>query len=83
MDYHIVPNLTGSDQKVRRRHQHHGDLNDWHFEAVLLGAAILVLFLPLITFLLPGREVRVLGTSTPQTERVYDSEMGYYEKESN
>ena len=81
MDYHIVPNLTQQPKKVKSRRSH-SDLHDWHFEATLFGAGMLILLLPLVASLLPSRNPeQVLGAHTQRviSQRVYDSEVGYYQ----
>jgi hypothetical protein len=81
MDSHIVPNLTQQTKSVKARHNH-ASLHDWHFEATLFGAGMLLLLLPLAPSLIaPQRTKQVLGATTQQvsSQRVYDSEYGYYQ----
>lgn len=76
MDYHIVRNT--STEPVNNDHR---NLRDWHFEAQLFGAAMVILLLPLISTFFGNRlqQQKVLGASTRavSTYVVYDSEQGY------
>lgn len=74
MNYHIVnQNLTS----VKRTKVHH----DWHFQATLFGAMVFfMLIVPLTNTMKANTNSKVLGTSTQISERVYDSQHGYYEK---
>lgn len=78
MDYHIVPNLTQQTKTAKSRRS---DLHDWHFEATLFGAAMLILLLPVAVSVMPSKnQSQVLGANTQQviSQRIYDSEVGYF-----
>lgn len=84
MDYHIVPNL--SEEHPSHSHKQRRAQHNWHFEATLFGAGMLILLLPLVANLYQKQtDMQVLGTASEQvvSERVYDSEFGYYELSSS
>jgi len=84
MDYHIVPNNFLEEEN---KGSNHHNLHDWHFEAQLFGAAMVILLLPLVSSFAGNRtdNRQVLGANTEASASpvVYDSEYGYvYHQES-
>jgi hypothetical protein len=80
MDYHIVSKKSDEAEIPSKNAQTHGH-HDWHFQATLFGAAVFImLVLPLTNIYKKDASTsRVLGTQTQVSEKVYDSQHGYYE----